>query len=200
MIRIIGRLVRPAFGSIADNGRHVVAPFARDTLAREIGKFTVSLDRHQLSTEMAHYSGCIARSGPYLECAVVRLQRPCLEHKRHDVGLRNCLPRLNRKRAIVVGELGESSSQKRFAVDGAHCCEHAGIGYTSASELVRDHPFASLNVVEHGCFALRFGHCWQSRHQTGATALQLALVCHDPRNSGGPACPEGTIDRCAPYP
>ena len=55
---IIGRLVRPAFGSIADNDRHVVAPSARDAFAREIGKFRVSLNRYHLTTEVAHYGRC----------------------------------------------------------------------------------------------------------------------------------------------
>ena len=147
--RVERRLVGQALGAVAVNDLGIGVAERLEALARLVGKLLVALDGIDLARDAAQHGGGIARAGAHFEHLVAGIELEQLDHAGDDVGLGDGLPRLDRQRRILIGELRQVLRHERLARHLAHGGEHQRVGDAARLKMPRHHdrPVARVAVV-----------------------------------------------------
>ena len=112
---IIGRVVRPAVGSVVVQDVHVVIAEIGERGGGLLSQGPDAFDRVDIGRDLGEHGRRIARPGADLEHSFPALEGERLGHKGDDIGLRDGLPFVDRQRGILVGELLKLPRQESFA-------------------------------------------------------------------------------------
>ena len=132
-------MLRPAERAVTAADLDVVITKFREPLLRDVSKLGVALDREDAGGDRRVHSRCVARARPDLEDSIVRLELRRLGHECDDVGLRNCLAGLNRKRPVVVREFGKLGRQEILARNRGHSCQYQWICNPTGTDVTVHH-------------------------------------------------------------
>ncbi len=126
--RLVRRFVGPALGAVGANDLDIAVAEPLQPLPRQLGKLLVTLDGEHPVRHAAHHRRGVARSGADLEHGVAGLDLGKLEHARHDVGLGDGLPRLDRECGVLIGEFLQMLGHEGLARHLPHRREQQRIG------------------------------------------------------------------------
>ncbi len=140
--RIIRRVLGPTERAVAAHHVDVVVAELREPLLRRLRELGHALHREHVLRDATEDRGRVSRSGSDLEHAITAAEAQSLHGERNDVRLRDRLTFADRKRRVVVCELGEILRDELFAWDAAKRVEDFRIADVSTAQVCFDHVFA----------------------------------------------------------
>ncbi len=137
--RVVGSVLGQAERAVATDDVDVRESQRLHPRLGELRQRLVPLDRMHLSRHAAEHRRGVARSRADLEHAITGTHASGLDHRRHDERLGDRLPRLDRQRRVVVGELAHRRFDERLARHRAHRLQHPVVADAPRRDLQLDH-------------------------------------------------------------
>ena len=104
----------------------------------------MALDGVDVARDFRENRGRVAGTCTNLQDPFSAVKRQGLGHERDDVGLRDCLPLLNRQRGVFIGKLSKLLRHKGFTGHAPHGIENRFGANTSREDGLIDHLLAKL--------------------------------------------------------
>ncbi len=112
---VIGQLLGPALGAVAESKDDVAQPQRVERRLGLLQQFAMALDREHAAGEARQDRGLIARAGADLEHVVALADFELFGHQRHDIGLADRLPVIDRQGHVLVGLVGKGRRHEALA-------------------------------------------------------------------------------------
>lgn len=154
---VIGRMFKPSLGAVAVAHMNVVITHPAECLLGGFSQLLVPFDRIDLVHDSAQHGRRIARPGSDLKHPVAFFKLQHFGHHRHDIGLRDGLTFSDRKRRILVSELGHFIGQEHFTGHLLHGAQHRRVFNPPALQMAFDHDIAYFFEIFHSHTPLHRG-------------------------------------------